>query len=239
MLDVGAGDGALLDALRARGRSAVGLERPAGAGAGAGAGDGPGHASLPVEGVGSPRQANGRPDLRLVEIDEIDEPFAAVVFWHALEHLRSPAEYLERAGALLEPGGVLIVAVPNAASVQARAFGERWLGLDLPRHLVHLPLPALVARLRDLGLTVERVSHLRGGQVVFGWLHGLVGTLPGDLDLYDAIRRPAARRRATTARVRTATLGAALLLFPIALALALAEAAAGHGGTVYVEARRG
>lgn len=230
VLDVGAGDAALLDALLARGRSAIGLERPSGPS------DDPGNAS---DGPRSPWPAAGHADVRFAGIDEIDGPFAAVVFWHVLEHLRGPAGYLEQAASLLLPGGVLILAIPNSASVQAKAFGGRWLGLDLPRHLVHLPLSSLVARLRDLGLTVERVSHLRGGQVIFGWLHGLVGTLPGGLDLYDAIRRPAARRNPTTGAVRAVTLGAALVLLPLAATLALAEAVAGRGGTVYVEARRG
>ena len=101
---------------------------------------------------------------------------------------------------MLAPGGVLVVAVPNAGSLQARLLGERWLALDLPRHLVHLPAEALLERLRSLGLTVERVSFWRGGQVVFGWLHGLVGALPGRPDLYDAIRRPEARSRPISAR---------------------------------------
>lgn len=68
------------------------------------------------------------------------------------------------------------------------------MALDLPRHLVHLPSAALIDRLRSLGLAVERISYWRGGQVVFGWLHGLVGMLPGHPDLYDAIRRPEAQQ---------------------------------------------
>ena len=43
------------------------------------------------------------------------------------------------------------------------------------------------------GLSVERVSSVRGGQVVIGWLDGLVGSLPGGLNLYQALRRPEAR----------------------------------------------
>ena len=131
--------------------------------------------------------------------------------------------------------------MPNPASLQARAFGERWLALDLPRHLVHVPAPALLARLRELGLSVERVSYLRGGQVVFGWLHGLVGALPGHPDLYDAIRRPEARRaplspprgarRARRRRVAGPAGGAPPARSP--------RRRCGAAGTVYVEARRG
>jgi hypothetical protein len=73
---------------------------------------------------------------------------------------------------------------------------------------------------------------------VFGWLHGLVGSLPGRPDLYDAIRRDEARRTALTPSRRAATLAAAALLTPLALAGALAEAVARRGGSIYVEARK-
>ena len=161
-----------------------------------------------------------------------------MVFWHSLEHLREPGAALAHAARLLAPGGVLVVAVPNAGSVQARLFGDRWFALDIPRHLVHLPAPALLERLRELGLSTERVSYLRGGQSVFGWLHGLVGSLPGAPDLYDAVRRPEARSAQLSRSRRLGTLAAgAALLAPAALA-AGAEALARRGGTVYVEARR-
>jgi SAM-dependent methyltransferase len=209
VLDVGAGDGALLDALRARGRSALGLERE-----------------------------STRPDVMAAGLDAVNGPFAAVVFWHSLEHLPQAGAALGRAAELLVPGGVVVVALPNPASLQARAFGDAWLALDLPRHLVHVPAPALLARLRECGLEPERVSHLRGGQVVFGWLHGLVGRLPGRPDLYDAIRRPPARRGGGGGQGRPATLAAGAALLPGAAALALLEAALRRGGSVYVEARR-
>ncbi len=209
VLDVGSGDGALLDALAARGRSAIGLER---------------HAE--------------RPDVEQRELSEVEGEWAAVVFWHSLEHLRDPAGDLERAARLLAPSGMLFLGVPNFESLQARVFGERWLALDLPRHLVHIPAAALLARLAALGLRVERVSHLRGGQVAFGWLHGLVGLLPGGPSLYDAIRTRAARERPMTPAERLRTLAAGTALLPVALVLSAVEALLRRGGTVYVEARR-
>src|SRR3954451_6372707 len=210
VLDVGAGDGTLLDALRDHGREAVGLEL-----------------------------VSTRPDIEAADIAELDRrDFAAIVFWHSLEHLPRPADALARAAELLTPGGVLVVAAPNSDSLQARLFRERWLALDLPRHLVHLPAHALVERLRELGLRVTRTSHLRGGQVVFGWLHGLVGTLPTHPDLYDAIRRPEARRASMKPSRRAATIAAAAALTPLAAAGAAAEAAARRGGSIYVEAVR-
>jgi SAM-dependent methyltransferase len=210
VLDVGAGDGALVEALAARGREALGLERSA-----------------------------AGPRVRAVDVTEIDGTWAAVVFWHSLEHLREPGRALDHAAGLLGSGGLLVVAMPNAASLQARVFGDRWFALDIPRHLVHLPASALLERLRARGLAIERVSFARGGQVLFGWLHGLVGALPGHPDLYDAIRRPAARQRPLGAPARAAILAAATVASPLAAGCAAAEVAAHRGGSVYVEARRG
>jgi SAM-dependent methyltransferase len=212
VLDVGCGDGALLDALRGRGREALGLERTA-----------------------------TRPDVRPVELTAFAErpgEWAAVVFWHSLEHLRSPAAAVDRAHELLAPGGLLIIAVPNLGSWQARALRQRWLALDLPRHLVHLPASTLTSGLRDRGFRIERVSFWRGGQVVFGWLDGLVGLLPGGPDLYGAIRRPGARSSELPPAHRAGALAAGVALSPVALALSGGEVLARAGGTVYVEARR-
>jgi hypothetical protein len=103
---------------------------------------------------------------------------------------------------------------------------------------VHVPAPLVTERLRSLGLSVDRTSYLRGGQVVFGWLHGLTGTLPGHPDLYAAIRRPEARDRPLSPGRRASTLAAAGALFPVATGAAGAEAAAQRGGTFYVEARK-
>jgi hypothetical protein len=169
VLDVGSGDGALLDAIERTGRRAQGLER------------------VPSS------------DQRVLTdpIDEVDDGWAAIVMWHSLEHLPEAGLMLNAAAARLAPRGLLLLAAPNPSSIQARLFGPRWLALDLPRHLVHVPAAALLERIEAAGLRVERVSYLRGGQVLFGWLDGIVGRLPGRLDLYDAIRRAPARRRRT------------------------------------------
>lgn len=209
VLDVGAGDGVLVEALQARGRRAVGIERR------------PSHPQILDRGI-----------------DEVGGDWAAVVFWHSLEHLPRAGAALERAASMLEADGVMIVAMPNPASIQAAAFGDRWFALDLPRHLVHVPAASLLARLRGLGLSVERVSHVRGGQAVFGWLYGWVRGLPGHPDLYDAIRRRDARRRPLRTRTRMLALAAAAALYLAALVAALFEAALRRGGSVYVEARR-
>jgi SAM-dependent methyltransferase len=209
VLDVGAGDGTLVDALRRRGRDTLGIER----------------------------NSTG-PFIEGKDIEDVSGQWAAVVFWHSLEHLRRPAEALAHAVTLLEPGGLLVVAVPNGRSLQARVFRHDWFALDLPRHLVHLDDRALRRRLAELGMTVQRVSFTRGGQVFFGWVYGLARHLPGQPDIYAALRRPGARQQSMRASRRVLTILAAILVTPAALIGCTIEVGGRAGGTVFVEARR-
>jgi SAM-dependent methyltransferase len=208
ILDVGAGEGTLIDALAARGRSAEGLER-----------------------------SSTHPRIRDLEISEVEGEFAAVIFWHSLEHLAEPRRAVRDAAALLAPGGLLVIAVPDYGSLQSRAFGDAWLHLDLPRHLAHLDSASLTSGLESDGLGVAAVSRTRAGQELIGWLDGLVGLLPGRLDLYQSLRRRSARRIEIGPGRRAASVVAGVILFPLALGCAAVEFASGRTGTVYVEAR--
>lgn len=209
VLDVGAGDGNLIDALSALGRPSIGLERkPA------------------------------RDDILDLPVSEVEGEFAAIVFWHSLEHLPDPSGAIEAAHNLLVPGGLIFIAVPDLAGRQARIFGDRWLHLDLPRHLVHLRSDSLVEGLRRRGFVTEVTSGTRAGQNLIGWLDGLVRSLPGDLNLYQALRRKGSRQIPMTETRRLLSIAAGVVLAPVAIALSAIEIATGRTGSIYVEARR-
>ncbi|MDO9409883.1 class I SAM-dependent methyltransferase [Patulibacter sp.] len=215
VIDVGAGDGHLLDALHRRGREAIGLERDT--------------------------DTTARPDLRDDALDELERPdggAAAVVLWHVIEHLPEPRAAVREAARLLRPGGVLVLACPNADSRQARSFGDRWLAWDQPRHLVHFTPRALEEGLRAEGFEIRRRGHLRAGQSVFCALHGLVGRVPYAGDLYDAIRQPDARQAPLSGVRRAYTALVAGVLLPVAAAAAVGEAREGRGASIYLEAVR-
>jgi SAM-dependent methyltransferase len=206
ILDVGSGDGCMLDAWEGRGRRAIGLER-----------------------------SSTRDDVWSKSLSDCSGNWSAIVLWHSLEHLPDPRRAVAEAASRLLPGGILVIAVPNLSSLQARAFGPKWLHLDLPRHLVHMPADNLLSELSTHGLVVTKVSYLRGGQIFFGWLHGLVGCLPGSLDLYQAIRRTTAQERPSR---RWAAGIAAVALAPVAALAAGFEVAVRRGGTVCIVAHR-
>ena len=77
--------------------------------------------------------------------------YDAVVFNHSLEHVVEPLEDLSVALGLLNPGGVVLITLPNFGSWQARRFGSRWFHLDLPRHRTHFTEAGLRALLQRAG----------------------------------------------------------------------------------------
>jgi 2-polyprenyl-3-methyl-5-hydroxy-6-metoxy-1,4-benzoquinol methylase len=86
--------------------------------------------------------------------------FDAIVFNHSLEHIPDPADALRRGAALLRPGGMLAVAVPNFGSWHRRLFRSRWYQLELPRHLQHFDASSLSRLVASSGL--EPVARTTG-----------------------------------------------------------------------------
>ena len=159
-----------------------------------------------------------------------DGSFSCVTMFHVLEHLSDPLGALEATWRLLTPGGRLVVQVPNAACWQMLLLGERWSGLDIPRHLIDFRADDLEGLLEHSGFEVRRRKYfsLRDNPA------GLATSLCPSLD-------PVARK------VRKVREGAAgemlknLLYFGLVVAsapLTLLEAAGSAGSTIMIEAAR-
>lgn len=88
-----------------------------------------------------------------------DESVDALLMHHVLEHLRRPRAGLVKCLRVLRPGGLLIIDVPNAGSLERRAWGRFWIGWDLPRHLYAFSTATLPALVSDVGFSVDAVNH--------------------------------------------------------------------------------
>lgn len=90
---------------------------------------------------------------------ETYETYDVVCMYHSLEHTPNPAFVIDRTYELLNPGGIVVVEVPNLEGFDARINRERkLLSYDLPRHLSHFT-PALLSReLRKKGFQILEVD---------------------------------------------------------------------------------
>ncbi|HSY73877.1 MAG TPA: class I SAM-dependent methyltransferase [Dongiaceae bacterium] len=55
-----------------------------------------------------------------------DQSFDAVTFWAVMEHLFEPQLFLKKAAAILKPGGLCFILVPNMRSLAVRLLGAKY-----------------------------------------------------------------------------------------------------------------
>lgn len=71
----------------------------------------------------------------LFQLKEND--FDVITLWHVLEHVHDLDSYMTQFKKLLKPSGILVIAVPNYKSGDAKHYAEYWAAYDVPRHLYH------------------------------------------------------------------------------------------------------
>jgi len=92
-----------------------------------------------VEPNSSARNLAAKKEINLKEnISSFEgEKFDVITLWHVLEHLPNLDSTISKIEKLVKPGGVLIIAVPNYNSFDAKHYKSNWAAYDVPRHLWH------------------------------------------------------------------------------------------------------
>jgi SAM-dependent methyltransferase len=213
IVDVGCGGGLFLRLLAERGHDVIGVD-------------------LSPEAASVSWRVNGVPAIatRFSRAPLPPASCSVVTMFHVLEHLYDPASYLDAAREVLKREGRLVIQVPNADCWQFQLFGERWNGIDVPRHLFNFRKCDIDVLLGECGFEPVRYKHfsLRDNPA------GLATTLVPSLD-------PMSRR---VRRVHESP-GIRLLkdllymgLTGASLPFTLLEAACRAGSTIMVEARK-
>ena len=88
------------------------------------------------------------------------ERYDVVTLWHVFEHIKDPVATLNRIHAILRPGGILVMSMPNANSLASRFGGKYWFHLDSPRHLWLYNETNIKTILSSTNFTVEYRSYI-------------------------------------------------------------------------------
>ncbi len=140
LLDVGTGTGTFIKAAREEGWTAFGVE------------------PNPVA-----RKIALEKGLEVTkELNEVSaNGYDVITLWHVLEHLPNLEESVSRINSLLKPSGILVLALPNFKSWDAKHYGPYWAGYDVPRHLWHFSKPAVIALFGQNGFKMEEIRPMR------------------------------------------------------------------------------
>lgn len=116
ILDVGAGTGDFLLTAKRRGWNVMGQE--------------------PNPNARSLSAAKG---ISLVEdtANIPDHSMDVITLWHVLEHVSDLDKQIKELDRILKADGLLVIAVPNFNSYDAKIYREHWAAYDVPRHLYH------------------------------------------------------------------------------------------------------
>jgi SAM-dependent methyltransferase len=121
--------------------------------------------------------------------------FDLITMWDVVEHVVDPQALLERAHALLKPGGLLVVETQDIDSRFARALGPRWHHYKHAEHIYHFTPPSLRRLLGAAGLEVKTMTPRYGGKYVSldliaeraGRIHPLLSSALAPLRRLDSI----------------------------------------------------
>ncbi|MDX2286124.1 MAG: methyltransferase domain-containing protein [Bacteroidia bacterium] len=141
LLDIGCGTGDFLLAMQEAGWQVSGLEPDAGA-----------------------RELARTRGLAVAQPDQLFSlragSFDVITLWHVLEHVHRLHAYLDQIRTLLRPGGLLLIAVPNYQSHDARHYQSRWAAYDVPRHLYHFTPGSMAQLLEARGFRIESADSM-------------------------------------------------------------------------------
>lgn len=84
---------------------------------------------------------------------ELAGRYDVVSMHHYLEHTRDPAAELDAVGTVLEPGGLLLIEVPDASSRLGRRLGQWWVPWLQPQHQHFLTVERMRSLLDERGFT--------------------------------------------------------------------------------------
>ena len=158
LLDIGCGDGRLLDVLRRFGPRAW---RLAGIEFGA-------DAAARAAGQGFEVRSG---DFESLELGDWHGRFDLALMHHVIEHTRDPRSTVRKAASLLRPGGILSVETPDLRGWDFELFRERyWGGYHFPRHFYLFDFETLPRLLSEEGFEVMSVRSMLSPAF---WIHSV------------------------------------------------------------------
>lgn len=113
-----------------------------------------------------------------------------ISFWHVLEHVDKPWQYLEASRKNLKNSGKIIIGVPNCDSFEFYMFGKYWFHLVPNFHLFQFSTKSILLLLKKSGFKVEKIDYFAIEHHLTGVLQSFINfTAKSDSVLHRLIKR--------------------------------------------------
>ncbi len=143
LLDIGCGTGEFLNTVNLDGWKTIGIEPS----------------------LGARKQCVDNYKLDVRDENELAnlpaKSFDVITMWHVMEHVPHLQERVQKLKELLKLNGVLIVAVPNRSSHDAKYYGAHWAAYDVPRHLWHFRAEDMRSLMSNSEFEVKQILPMK------------------------------------------------------------------------------
>lgn len=95
-------------------------------------------------------------NLEAIENDSLD----AITLWHVFEHIDNQQDVLNLFYNKLKTSGLLIIAVPNHTSYDAKHYKEFWAAYDVPRHVFHFSKSGMEKLMNNKNWKLKNIKPL-------------------------------------------------------------------------------
>ena len=167
-----------------------------------------------------------------------NESFDVVNINHVLEHMEEPGETLSECNRILKKGGLLVVAVPNIDSLQAKFGNKNWFQLDIPFHLYHFSSKGVVGLIESKLFNVDLIRHFKFEYNPFGWLQTLLNVSGiRENHLYDLLKSSDLKTKDNKTSKLIDSIKSFLcipLYLPLSIIFSIIEAVFRKGGTIEI-----
>lgn len=95
-------------------------------------------------------------DLNQIENNSLD----AITLWHVFEHIENQEDILNLFHNKLKTNGLLVIAVPNPTSDDAKRYKEFWAAYDVPRHVYHFSKKGMENLMNNNSWIIKKIKPL-------------------------------------------------------------------------------
>nr|WP_317630648.1 class I SAM-dependent methyltransferase [uncultured Flavobacterium sp.] len=89
-----------------------------------------------------------------------DASFDVITMWHVLEHVPDVQAQIAELKRLVKDDGIIIIAVPNFKSFDAKHYGNYWAAFDVPRHLWHFSKTSIKKLVEEKEMKLDKIEPM-------------------------------------------------------------------------------